>query len=132
MIGNPLLHILLWWQNELFCEKNVKQTLTASSTMEAENIACYQASYHYIRLCGCETLSQGWLLWIPLRSRWRYFVIILQLFLSLGTLKTLHNPSIKYLFVRKKVTESHICVVHTLTEHILVDPITKGLSPRVF
>jgi hypothetical protein len=27
---------------------------------------------------------------------------------------------------------SHICVVHTLTEHMLADPPTKRLSPRVF
>jgi len=30
--------------------KSVKQTLVASSTMEAEFVACYQASNHGIRL----------------------------------------------------------------------------------
>jgi hypothetical protein len=39
---------------------------------------------------------------------------------------------IKYLFVKEKVTESHICVVHTPTEHMLANPLTKGFSPRVF
>jgi hypothetical protein len=38
---------------------------------------------------------------------------------------------IKYLFVREKVVESHICVVHTPTEHMLADLLTKGLSPIV-
>jgi len=36
------------------------------------------------------------------------------------------------LFVREKVVESHICVVHTPTEHMLADLLTKGLSLRVF
>jgi len=39
---------------------------------------------------------------------------------------------IKYLFVKEKVVESHICVVHTLIEHMLVDLLTKGLSHIVF
>ena len=39
---------------------------------------------------------------------------------------------IKYLFVREKVAESHICVVHIPTKHMLADPLTKGLTPIVF
>jgi hypothetical protein len=39
---------------------------------------------------------------------------------------------IKYLFVREKVAKSHICVVHIPTEHMLTDPLTKGLAPVVF
>jgi hypothetical protein len=39
---------------------------------------------------------------------------------------------IKYLFVREKIVDSHICVVHTPIEHMLADHLTKGLSLRVF
>lgn len=42
------------------------------------------------------------------------------------------NIKIKYLFVREKVTNSHICVEHTSIEHTLANPITKGFAEKVF
>lgn len=42
------------------------------------------------------------------------------------------NIEIKYLFVREKVTNSHICVEHISIEHTLANPITKGLAEKVF
>ena len=42
--------------------KSVKQTLTASSTMEAEYVTCYESMWHVMRLvvmlCGCGILFQ--------------------------------------------------------------------------
>lgn len=39
---------------------------------------------------------------------------------------------IKYLFVREKVPTSHICVENIPTKHVLADPLTKGLAPKMF
>jgi len=50
--------------------------------------------------------------------------------LNTGSSSRSEHIDIKYLFVREKVVESHICVVHTPTEHMLADLLTKGLSPR--
>ena len=39
---------------------------------------------------------------------------------------------IKFLFVREKIVESCICIEHVSTEHMLADPLTKGLAPKLF
>lgn len=49
-----------------------------------------------------------------------------------GSSLRFEHIDIKYLFVREKVVVSHVCVVYAPTEHMLADPLTKGLSPRVF
>jgi hypothetical protein len=49
-----------------------------------------------------------------------------------GSSSRSEHIDIKYFFVREKVVVSHICVMHTPTEHMLADLLTKGLSPRVF
>ncbi|XP_042988660.1 secreted RxLR effector protein 161-like [Carya illinoinensis] len=112
--------------------KSVKQTLTTSSTMEAEYVACYEAT--------CQAI---WL---------RNFI------LGLGVMNTISRPlkifcdnsaavafsrntrsssrskhiDIKFLFVRERIAESCICVKHVSTEHILADSLTKGLAPKLF
>ena len=72
--------------------KSVKQTLTTSSIVEAEYVACYEACCHaiwmqnFISALGVvDSISR------PLKI---HFVIILQLLLSLRTLRVLLAPSI--------------------------------------
>jgi hypothetical protein len=52
--------------------------------------------------------------------------------LNTGSSSQSEHINIKYLFVREKIVESHICVVHTPTKHMLADLLTKGLSHRMF
>jgi len=52
--------------------------------------------------------------------------------LNTGSSSRSEHIDTKHLFVREKVVEFHICAVQTLTEHMLTDLLTKGLSPRVF
>ena len=107
--------------------KSVKQTLTASSTMEAEYVACYEATCHAI-----------WL---------RNFISALEVFHSISRpLKLFCDNSavvsfsrntrsiyrskhidIKFFFVKDKVVESLISVEHMPMTSMLVDPLTKGL-----
>ena len=70
--------------------KSVKQTFTTSSTMEAEYVACYEYTYHVIWL---RNFIQLWGLFTPFLDRENCFVIIRQLYLSLGTLGVLLPPS---------------------------------------
>ena len=112
--------------------KCVKQTLTTSSTMEAEYVTCYEATCHAI-----------WL--------WNFILALevvhnisklLELFcdnfaavsFSMNTRSTSRSKNIdgKFFFVKEKVAESLISVEHTPTTNMLVDTLTKGLPICVF
>ena len=42
------------------------------------------------------------------------------------------HMEIKYLVVREKVQKLQTAIVHIATEDMIADPLTKGLSPKVF
>ena len=112
--------------------KSHKQTLTASSTMEAEFIACYEATYHDV-----------WL---------KNFISELQLVDSIS--KPLHiycdndaavwfsnnnktsggskHIDIKYLVVKERVLNQTVFISHIGTTLMLADPLTKGLTLKLF
>ena len=112
--------------------KSVKQTLTASSTMQAEFVACYGAASHAV--------------WI------RNFISAFGIVDSIAKPLTIYcdNSSavsfaknnkmtsasrhirIKFLVVREMVENGEIIVEHIRTEEMLADPLTKGLRPIVF
>jgi transposase InsO family protein len=112
--------------------KSVKQTLTASSTMQAEYVACYEA-----------TLQAVWL---------RNFISRLEIVDSISKPLTIYNDNsaavcfsknnkrssgskhmhIKYLVVREKILELQTSIIHIATEEMIADPLTKGLPPKVF
>jgi hypothetical protein len=112
--------------------KSVKQTLTASSTMQAEYVACYEA-----------TLQVVWL---------RNFISRLEIVDSISKPLTIYNDNsaavcfsknnkrssgskhmhIKYLVVREKILELQTSIIHIATEEMIADPLTKGLPPKVF
>ena len=112
--------------------KSVKQTLTASSTIEAEYVACYKATCHAI-----------WL---------RNFILALEVVQSISRLlKLFYDNSttvsfsrntrstsqfkhidVNFFFVKKKVAESLILIDPTPTTNMLEDPLTKDLPICVF
>uniref|UniRef100_A0A2N9GYL9 Reverse transcriptase Ty1/copia-type domain-containing protein n=1 Tax=Fagus sylvatica TaxID=28930 RepID=A0A2N9GYL9_FAGSY len=112
--------------------KSVKQTLTASSTMQAEYVACYEA-----------TLQAVWL---------RNFISRLEIVDSISKPLTIYNDNsatvyfsnnnkrssgskhmhIRYLVVREKILELQTSIIYIATEEMIADPLTKGLPPKVF
>ena len=112
--------------------KSVKQTLTASSTMEAKYVACYEATCYSIWLLNfisalevVHSISKLLKLFCD-NSAAVYF--------SRNTMSTYRSKHIdvKFFFVKKKVAESLISVDHTPTTSMLADPLTKGLPICVF
>ena len=112
--------------------KSVKQTLTTSSTMEAEHVACYEATCHAIWFRNFISAFEV----VHSISR------LLKLFydnsaavsFSRNTMSTFRSKHIdvKFFFVKDKVAESLISVEYTPTTSMLVDPLTKGLPICVF
>ena len=113
--------------------KSSKQTIvTASSTMYAEFIACYEAS--------------GQVNWL------KKFILSLEVVDSIdkplklycdnepAVLYAHNNKSsnaakhidIKYYVVKDKIRDHVISLEHISTEKMLADPLTKGLPPNVF
>ena len=112
--------------------RSIKQTIVASSTMEAEFIACY------------ETTSQA--LWL------KNFISGLKVVDSISRpLKIFCDNSaavffaknnksgsrskhidIKFLMVRDHVKKQEVIIEHINTELMIADPMTKGLPAKVF
>ena len=109
--------------------KSVKQTLTTSSTMEAEYVACYEATCHAIWLRNfIPTLVVVHSIFRPLKlfcdnSTTVYF--------SRSTSRS-KNIDVKFFFVIEKIAESLILDEHTPTTNMLADPLTKGLPICAF
>ena len=112
--------------------KSFKQTVTTSSTMYAEFVACYEA-----------TGQMNWL---------KKFIPELKVIDNINEPLRLYcdnNPAvqyahnnrssgaakhidIKYYVVKDKVRDHIINLEHIITEKMLVDLLTKGLPPNVF
>ena len=112
--------------------KSVKQTLTATSTMEAEYVACYEAT------CQAMWLKKLFLGFHIVESISKPLVIYcdntIDVHFSQNNRSATHSKhfDIKYLFVREKVREFQTRIEYTATEHMLADPLTKGLPIGVY
>ncbi|KAJ4976296.1 hypothetical protein NE237_001402 [Protea cynaroides] len=112
--------------------RSVKQPKTASSTMEAEVVAC------------CEAVSQAsWL---------RQFVIDLKVISSIErpikiycdntsavsfsnntcSVSRCRHIEIKYFVVKEDVQDHHVQIEYVSTDDMVADPFTKGLPANVF
>ena len=114
--------------------KSVKQTLTTSSTMEAEYVECYEATCHVIWLRNfISDLEVVYSISRPLKLLCDNSSTVS---FSRKTRSTSHSKHIDvkffFFFVKEKVVESLISVEHMLTTSMLADPLTKGLPICVF
>ncbi|KAL1338001.1 hypothetical protein AAHE18_10G179200 [Arachis hypogaea] len=112
--------------------KSNKQTLVASSTMEAEYVACFEASKHGIWLRNFVTelrVVDG--IEKPLKIFCDNKSAVLYSNNNKSLTKSKHID-IKFLVVKEKVQEKQISIEHIGTECMLADPLTKGLIPKVF
>ena len=112
--------------------KSSKQTVTASSTMYAKFVACYEASGQVTWLKkfipGLKVVDS---IERPLKL---YCDNELAVFYahnnkSSGATKYI---DIKFYVVKEQVQDQTICLEHIRTNKMLADPLTKGLPPNVF
>ena len=112
--------------------KSVKQTLTATSTMEAEYVACYEA------ICQAMWLKKLIFGFHIVESISKPLVIYCNNTAAVHFSQNNRSATrskhfdIKYLFVREKVREFQTRIEYTATEHMLADPLTKGLPIGVY
>jgi hypothetical protein len=112
--------------------KSKKQTIVASSTMQAEFIACYVAAAHAAWL---RNLVTGLRIVDSISRPMRIFCDN-----SVAVFHTKNNKTssgskhleLKYLTVKDLVKDGTIVVEHIDTNSMLADPLTKGLRPTVF
>ncbi|KAK2355204.1 hypothetical protein QL285_092633 [Trifolium repens] len=112
--------------------RNAKQTLTASSTMAAEFIACYEASNHGIWLRNLVTglrIVEG--IERPLKLYCDNKSVVLYSNNNRSSAKSKHID-IKFLVVKERVQSGQISIEHLGTNSMIADPLTKGLPPKVF
>ena len=112
--------------------KSAKQTLITSSTMEAEFVACYEASNQGIWLRNFVT----WLRILgsierPLKLYCDNRSDVLYSNNNRSSSKSKHID-IKFLVVKERVQSGQISIEHIGTNSMIADPLTKGLPPMVF
>ena len=112
--------------------KSVKQTLIASSTMEAKFIACYEASNHGIWLWNFITqlrIVDG--IEKPLRINCDNKTAELYSKNNQSSSKSKHID-IKFLVVKERVQSLQVSIEHINTNSMITDPLIKGLPPKVY
>ena len=112
--------------------RSVKQTLIASSTMSTKFIACYEASNHGIwlrnfvaRLCVVKGIERPLKLYSDNNLAMLYSN-------NYGIFPKSKHIDIKFLVVKDIVQNDQLSIEHIGTNSMIVDSLTKGLSPKVF
>ena len=113
--------------------KSVKQTLTATSTMEAEYVTCYEATCQAMWLKKIfffgfhivESISKPLVIYCDNTTAVHFSQN------NRSATRSKHFD-IKYMFVKEKVREFQTRIEYTATEHMLADPLTKGLPIGVY
>ncbi|RVW17628.1 Retrovirus-related Pol polyprotein from transposon TNT 1-94 [Vitis vinifera] len=129
---DPHQAIFICWLVEQFHGGSAKQTLVTSSTMEAEFVACYEASNQGIRLRNFVTglrVLDG--IERPLKIFCDNKSAVLYSNNNRSSTKSKYID-IKFLVVKEKVQSGQISIEHIGTNSMIADPLTKGLPPKVF
>ena len=112
--------------------KSVKETLIASSTMETEFMACYEASNHGIWLRNFITqlrIVDG----IEKPSRINCDNKAAKLYSKNNRISSKSkNIDIKFLVVKEKVQSLQVSIEHISTNYMIADPLTKDFPPKVY
>ena len=112
--------------------KSVKQTLTASSTIEAEYVACYEACCHamwmrnFVSALGVvDSISKPLKLFCDNSAAIAFSK-------NTRSISRSKHIDVKFYFVKEKVAESLIDIEYMSTKGMLADPLTKGLPMLAF
>ena len=112
--------------------KSVKQTLIASSIIEVDYVACYEAICRAIWLRNFISALEV----VHSISRLLKLLCdnsaVVPFFRNTRSTSCSKHIDVKFFFVKEKVAKSLIIVEHTPTTSMLVDPLTKGLPICVF
>ena len=112
--------------------KSSKQTITTSSTMYAEFVACYEASgqVNWLKkfLLGLKVVDS---IHRPLKLYYDNYPAVQYAHNNKSSGAAKHID-IKYYVVKDKIQDHEIKLEHISTEKMLADPLTKGLPPNVF
>eukprot|EP00253_Pinus_taeda_P009013 PITA_09013 len=112
--------------------RSAKQTLIATSTMEAEIVSCFEATLHGVWLKSfifglrvMDSISK------PLRI---YCDNSSAVFMAKNNKSWSRNKhiDIKYLAIREGVKEKKVVIEHVSTELMIADPLTKGMPSSKF
>ena len=112
--------------------RSVKQTLTATFTMEAEFISCFEATSHGVwlksfifKLRIVDSISR------PLSIYCGNSTVFFMAKNNKSGSRSKHID-IKYLAIREHVKEKKVVIEHISTELMIVDHLTKGMPPLKF
>ncbi|CAH9072186.1 unnamed protein product [Cuscuta epithymum] len=111
--------------------KSGKQTIIATSTMEAEFVACFEATVHGLWLrnfvSGLRIVDS---ITKPLKI---YCDNSAAVFFTKNDryTKGAKHIDLKYLSVKEEVQKHRVFIEHIGTEQMVVDPLIKGLSPKI-
>lgn len=112
--------------------KSAKQSLVASSTMEAEFIACFLASNQAMWLRNFVTgLRIVETIQSPIKIYCDNNSAVLYSNNNRSSTKSKHI-GIKFLAVKERVQNGLISIEHIGTDFMVADPLTKGLIPKQF
>ncbi|XP_052736599.1 secreted RxLR effector protein 161-like [Vigna angularis] len=110
--------------------KNAKQSVIATSTMEAEFVACFEATIHPLwlrnfvsRLGIIDSIAR------PIRIYCDNSVVV---FFSKNDKysKGAKHMDLKYLSIKEEVQKHRVLIEHIGTDLMIADPLTKGLPPK--
>ena len=112
--------------------RSAKQTLTATSTMEAEFVSCFEATSHGVWL---KSFISGLRIMDSISRPLRIFCDN-----SAAVFMAKNNKSgsrskhidIKYLAIRERVKKKKVVIEHISTELMIADPLTKRMPPLKF
>ena len=112
--------------------RSAKQSLIATSTMEAEFVSCFEATSHGVWL---KSFISGLRLVNTISRPLRIFCDN-----SAAVFFAKNNKSgsrskhidIKYLAIRERVKDNKVVIEHISTELMIADPLTKGMPPFKF
>ncbi|RVW62453.1 Retrovirus-related Pol polyprotein from transposon TNT 1-94 [Vitis vinifera] len=112
--------------------RSVKQTMTATSTMEAEFISCFEATSHGVWLksfiSGLRVMD---LISRPLSIYCDNSATVFMAKNNKSGSRSKHID-IKYLAIRERVKEKKVVIEHISTELMIADPLTEGMPPLKF
>jgi transposase InsO family protein len=112
--------------------RSAKQTLTTTSTMEAEFVSCFEATSHGVwlksfisRLRIMDSISR------PLRIYCDNSAAFFMAKNNKSGSRSKHID-IKYLAIRESIQEKKVVIKHVSTKLMIADPLTKGMPPLKF
>ena len=112
--------------------RSVKQTMTATSTMEAEFISCFEATSHGVWLKSfisglrvMDSISR------PLSIYCDNSTAVFMAKNNKSGSRSKHID-INYLAIRERVKEKKVVIEHISTELMIVDPLTKNMPSLKF